>query len=410
MVELTNVSKYFYPNSSIFRILVSEFLRLKKNDDGFCALRDISITISKGETVGIVGLNGAGKSSLLQLVAGTMKPTKGRVKCTGKVSAILELGSGFNPNFTGVENIFLNASLYGFSRKDIYLILDQIIDFSGIGEHIHLPVSTYSSGMIVRLAYSIITQLKPDILIIDEALAVGDFTFQQKCVQSMRNLQQNGSTILFVSHSLELINEFCSKILILEKGKLSFFGHSKEGSHLYMEKLLEEKEKQNDLIPQDKRKNFKINSLVHLESCLVSNQNSKRIAFVDILSPIKIEISLIVKESFDDLHCGFNILDNYGRVSFGTTTYALGYKCGQISKNQKVMFSFNVNQRLASGKYSITLGFANGAFGYPESKFVNSIGYFENAYVFEVLQSEKTGKWSGPVLMDTKVESYLGKV
>ena len=364
MVELTNVSKFFYPNRSILRILVSDILKLKKNDNGFCALKDISVSISKGETVGIVGLNGAGKSTFLQLVAGTMEPTMGKVKCSGRISAILELGSGFNPNFTGIENIFLNASLYGFSRNDIHLLLDEIIDFSGIGEHIHLPVSTYSSGMIVRLAYSIISKLKPDILIIDEALAVGDYTFQQKCIQSMRNLQQNGSTILFVSHSLELINEFCSKILILEKGKLNFFGPSKEGSHLYMEKLLEEKEKQNDLISQDARKNFRINSLIHLESCSVLDKNSEPINYIDILNPIKIKISLVTKKSFDDLHCGFNIVDKLGRISFGTTTYALGYRCGPIQKNQKVIFSFYLNQRLASGKYSITLGFANGGFGY----------------------------------------------
>ena len=406
MLELKNVSKFFYPQRSVFKNLLYSLLGINlSNSKSFFALKEISFSIPRGESVGIVGLNGAGKSTLLQIISGTMKPSSGEIKCKGRVTAILELGSGFNPNFTGIENIFLNASLYGFTRKKTSQILGEIIEFSGIGEHINLPVNTYSSGMIVRLAYSIISKLEPDILIIDEALAVGDYLFQQKCIQSMRDLKKNGSTILFVSHNLDLITELCTKVMILEKGMLSFYGSTKRGSHIYKEKLLEEKERQNPREPFNQKKNFKINSQATLESCLILDSDSKPKSFIELLNPLKIEITIVVHKQFNDLHCGFNILDHFGRVCFGTTTYALGYNVGSIKKNQKIVFLFDLDQKLKEGKYSITVGLANGGYSFPQSSFGSYIAYFENAYLFEVSHMNNVGKWSGPIFLNTRVKS-----
>jgi lipopolysaccharide transport system ATP-binding protein len=405
-IELVDVSKFYLQKYSALEIFLNALLGVKTcKSDKFYALKNINLAIKPGESVGVVGLNGSGKSTLLQVIAGTMKASSGEISVSGKVAAILELGSGFNPNFSGIENVFLNASLHGFSRFKTEKILDEIIDFSGIGKHASLPVSTYSSGMIVRLAYAIVSKLDPEILLVDEALAVGDFLFQQKCIKSMRNLQQNGTSILFVSHSLELISEFCTKILILNKGSQIFFGSTKEGIHKYQELILEQKEIESCSTPSSLKNTFKINSLVSLDDCRILYKGAESLILNNSSSEMQIVISLTPRIEFEDLHCGFNIVDEYGRVSFGTTTYALKHSCGNVNKKQTVIFTFELEQKLKAGKYSITVGVANKGYGFPDSFFRNSIAFFENAIMFEVFHSNKIGKWSGSTYVATKVNS-----
>lgn len=195
----------------------------------FHALNDINLSVGKGQTVGIIGRNGSGKSTLLQIICGTLQPTHGEVRVKGKISALLELGAGFNPEFSGRENVYLNAAILGLSKEEIAAKYDSIIQFSGLDEaHIEQPVKTYSSGMYVRLAFSVAITVDPDILIIDEALAVGDEGFQRRCFARIKELQENGTTILFVSHSAQSIIELCERALLLDEGELLCEGAPKD--------------------------------------------------------------------------------------------------------------------------------------------------------------------------------------
>jgi lipopolysaccharide transport system ATP-binding protein len=199
----------------------------------FYALRDISFDVKKGESVGIIGRNGSGKSTLLQIIAGTLQPTQGSVTVHGRVAALLELGSGFNPEFTGRENVYLNASILGLTREETDARFTKIEAFADIGDFINQPVKTYSSGMVVRLAFAVQSMVDPDILIIDEALNVGDYFFQQKCARRMRELREVGTTLLFVSHDMASVRDLCQKALYLKEGQSVFWGASEKAIGFY---------------------------------------------------------------------------------------------------------------------------------------------------------------------------------
>ncbi len=199
----------------------------KRYYDTFVALNRVSMTIKHGETVGIVGRNGSGKSTLLQIIAGLLQPTGGEVSVSGRAAALLELGAGFNPEFTGRENIYLNASILGLNQAEIDARYDDIVAFSGLGEFIDRPVVTYSSGMYVRLAFSIAASVDPDILIVDEALAVGDEGFQRKCLARIEALKERGTTILFVSHAMGMITQLCDRAVLMDRGEVLVIGEPK---------------------------------------------------------------------------------------------------------------------------------------------------------------------------------------
>jgi lipopolysaccharide transport system ATP-binding protein len=199
----------------------------------FSALRDVSLEVKKGESIGIIGRNGSGKSTLLQIIAGTLQPTEGTVRVNGRVAALLELGSGFNPDFTGKENVFLNATVLGLSRPQIEARYDAIAAFAEIGEFIDEPVKTYSSGMVVRLAFAVAAHVDPEILIIDEALSVGDARFQLKCARAIDRFISNGVTILFVSHDSSMVKRLCQRAILLERGNVVYAGKPNDVVNLY---------------------------------------------------------------------------------------------------------------------------------------------------------------------------------
>ena len=203
----------------------------------FWSLQNISFSVNRGETVGIIGRNGSGKSTLLQIICGTVIPTSGSISINGRIAALLELGSGFNPEFTGRENIYLNGALLGMSRQEIDERFDDIASFADIGEFIEQPVKTYSSGMFVRLAFSINIMSRPEIMIIDEALSVGDMNFQAKCMTALTKLQNDGATILFVSHDIGAVKSLCSKAIYLEHGKLRSIGSASAVAEQYIKNM-----------------------------------------------------------------------------------------------------------------------------------------------------------------------------
>jgi lipopolysaccharide transport system ATP-binding protein len=206
----------------------------------FWALKDVSFDVKKGESVGIIGRNGSGKSTLLQILTGTLAPTSGSVTSNGRIAALLELGSGFNPEFTGRENVYLNGALLGFSSEQINEKFDAIAAFADIGEHLDQPVKTYSSGMMLRLAFAVQVQVEPDILIIDEALAVGDALFQKRCFQQIEKLLSNGTTLLFVSHDQESVRTLTSRAILLTKGGITASGLSSDVVLEYRRQLHED--------------------------------------------------------------------------------------------------------------------------------------------------------------------------
>jgi teichoic acid transport system ATP-binding protein len=229
-IKVEGLTKQFKLYRKRLDRLKDTFLHFHKKEyySLFTALDNVSFAIEKGQTVGIVGRNGSGKSTLLQIICGILRPTGGDVGVNGRISALLELGAGFNPEFTGRENVYLNAAILGMPRDEIDLYFDDILAFADIGRFIDQPVKTYSSGMYVRLAFAVAINVKPDILIIDEALSVGDTLFQAKCFAKFRDFQKRGITILFVTHSMELLARYCDTAILLDMGRLLMQGPAKE--------------------------------------------------------------------------------------------------------------------------------------------------------------------------------------
>lgn len=237
IVEVADVTMRFHMN--LDKILsLKEFVTRKLSGklayQDFMALDHVSFSVERGETLGLIGHNGAGKSTMLKVISGILKPTSGSVKCYGNVVPMLELGSGFDMDLTGQENIFLNGAILGYDEKFLKEKYDEIVEFSELGQFIEVPIRNYSSGMLARLAFSVATVVRPDILIVDEILSVGDAQFQEKSRERMLELMGGGTTVLFVSHSIDQIRQMCSRVLWLEQGKLKVVGSANEVCDVYV--------------------------------------------------------------------------------------------------------------------------------------------------------------------------------
>ncbi|MDF5716595.1 MAG: ABC transporter ATP-binding protein, partial [Rhizonema sp. NSF051] len=240
VISLTNVSKCFQQYAHPVDRLKELLLPGKRRSHDFWALQDINLEIIKGQTVGIVGRNGSGKSTLLQIIAGTLTPTMGEVQVKGRVSALLELGCGFNPEFTGRQNVFFNGRLLGLTQKEIEDKFDEIAGFADLGDFIDEPVKTYSSGMFIRLAFSVAINVNPEILIVDEALAVGDGVFIHRCMASIKDFQDSGGTMLFVSHDTGSVSRLCSQAVWLKEGNIVEIGEPDDISRHYQAWMYEQ--------------------------------------------------------------------------------------------------------------------------------------------------------------------------
>ena len=265
-IRVADVTKIYklYDNPKD-RLKESLGLTRKKCYQEHYALNHINFEVKKGETVGIIGTNGSGKSTMLKLITGVLTPSSGEIQVDGRISALLELGAGFNLEYTGIENIYLNGTMIGFSRNEIDEKMQEILDFADIGEFVHQPVKSYSSGMFVRLAFAVAININPEILIVDEALSVGDVFFQAKCYRKFEEFKQQGKTILFVSHDLGSITKYCDRAILLNKGEKIFEGTPKETVDIYKKVLvnqfepseLETDEDANDITKFSKDKDWK---------------------------------------------------------------------------------------------------------------------------------------------------------
>jgi len=270
----------------------------------FWALKDVSFEVKKGETVGIVGRNGSGKSTLLQLICGTLSPSSGSVTTHGRIAALLELGSGFNPEFTGRENVYMNASILGLSAEEIDARFEDIVAFADIGDFVNQPVKTYSSGMMVRLAFSVAINVTPEILVVDEALSVGDELFQRKCFARIEAIRASGATILFVSHSGMQIIEYCDRAILLDSGEQIFKGSPKETVSIYQKLLYSPPDKRAIIRSEIKSKSTTVISLVSSlddSDFVVSKDSSDVVDIEETYDPHLVPSSTIEFESHGPL-------------------------------------------------------------------------------------------------------------
>lgn len=259
IISIKNLSKaYKLYNSPKDRLKEALFPFLKPRHTDYYALNNVSLNIKKGETIGIIGKNGSGKSTLLKIITGVLTPTSGEVKVNGKIAALLELGAGFNPEMTGIENVYMNGIIMGYTEEEMDKRIDKIIEFADIGEYVYQPVKMYSSGMFARLAFAVAINVEPDILIVDEALSVGDMRFQIKCMDHMKKMMDSGTTVLFVTHDINAIRRFCSRAVWINEGSLAKEGDVNMVADAYLDYLklgefaFEENVEQNENADSDK--------------------------------------------------------------------------------------------------------------------------------------------------------------
>ncbi len=354
-IAVDNVTKtYRLYNNSFDRLKESLNPFGKKYHQDFFALKNVDFKIKKGKTVGIVGRNGSGKSTLLKIIAGVLTPTSGSVTVDGNISALLELGAGFNPELTGIENIYFNGTLMGYLREEIDAKVSDILSFADIGDFIYQPVKTYSSGMFVRLAFSVSINVDPDILIVDEALSVGDAYFQQKCMNRLRNFKDAGGAIVLVSHDLNAVKYLCDESILLDHGQILEDGSPELIINKYNYMLSKEESK--DIIC--KQSVGKISSYGNFKTEITKVEiiNGLGIKSKIFTAGEKVRVNVEV-ESHEQLHqlvVGMLIRDKFGQDIFGTNTYHL-QKIISTDAGKTYQFSFEFILNIGVGKYTLTV-------------------------------------------------------
>lgn len=381
------------------------------------ALDNVSFEVKEGELLGIIGVNGSGKSTLLKIITGVLQPTKGKVTVNGKISALLELGAGFNPEYTGIENIYFNGLVMGFSRKEMDEKVQGIIEFADIGEFINQPVKTYSSGMLVRLAYAVAVSIEPDILIVDEALAVGDVYFQMKSMSKMEELFRKGKTVIFVSHDTASVRKLCNTAIYLDKGKIIAKGTAKEVVDLYEEKAREVMSNSVQTTEKDNVKQVSTDMLkTESPETFVQNReyeklvehsregNGKaRVCNLELLSEDRkpltivegngvgiIRISIVFNE---ECQCsvGYHIRDEKNEQILGSNTLYEGM--GEINgrAGDKIIIEFKTDLPLKEGRYNIMTVLSTTLF---LNRTVEFVDITKDGLYFDVLEKKPYRIWN----------------
>jgi len=320
-------------------------------------LQEISFTVTPGEALGIVGINGTGKSTLLKMITGTTQPTTGAVNITGRVAALLELGMGFHPDFTGRQNVFMAGQLLGLSVDEITRLLPEIESFAEIGDYMDQPVRVYSSGMQMRVAFSIATAKRPDVLIVDEALSVGDAYFQHKSFDRIREFRKQGTTLLMVSHDKGAIQSICDRAILLDGGVVAKQGDPENVMDYYNAMIAQ---KENTKIEQRLLENGKVQTIsgtgeVEIESAVILNSKGEPVENINVGEQITLKITARSFANLSELVLGYIIKDRLGQPIFGTNTHHLGTPVQQISDNERITHLFTFPANMGEGTYSITI-------------------------------------------------------
>ncbi len=385
-------------------------------------LQDVGFHIEAGESVGLIGVNGAGKSTLLKLITGTTQPTVGTVTAQGRIAALLELGLGFHPDFTGRQNVLIAGQLLGLTIEEIGALMPEILAFAEIGDYIDQPVRVYSSGMQMRLAFSVATCVRPDILIVDEALAVGDVFFQQKCFGRIESFTRAGTTLLFVSHSAGTILNICDRCIFLRDGKVAFDGAPADALDLYQADLLSRLDQAPDQLqirpaaesaaepavasaaPVTPREQLvpltgKTGSIsTAAADCvgvrlLAADGAERNTVLAD--QTATLQIDYLLHEAQSDPHVGFKIRNRYGAVLFETNSYCMRRPFGPAAAGTLLTASFVLPMALFPDEYTVTVGLGQG--GHGEGSFEKVLNYLHEVHSFVVVPNPDAIVWSGLV-------------
>jgi len=384
VIRIENVTKiYKLYNKPMDRMKEALKLTQKTCYREHYALHDINIDIKSGETVGIIGTNGSGKSTLLKIVTGVLNPTKGTVQINGRISALLELGAGFNMEYTGIENIYLNGTMCGFTREEIDGRMKQILEFADIGDFVNQPVKTYSSGMFVRLAFAVAINIDPEILIVDEALSVGDVFFQAKCYRKFEEFKAQGKTILFVTHDLGSVNKYCDRAILLNKGTKVQEGTPKEIIDLYKKILVnqfEEKPQAEETKTALEKEDILWKSKIpYNQSCVEYGENDAEIMDFALLdekgtitnciekgTEFEVKMKVQFHKDINDPIFAYTIKDLKGTDLTGTNTMYEGISTGTVKMGEIRTATFKQKMILQGGEYLLSLGCT----GFRDGEFV----------------------------------------
>jgi homopolymeric O-antigen transport system ATP-binding protein len=349
VLELDRVSKKFRRgeiNNSLRDLLPALMSRLVRRDRAqgpdqrdFWALRDVSLHVRRGEAFGVIGANGAGKSTILKLLTGIMRPTSGSVRVKGRVSAVIEITAGFHQDLTGRENIFLNGAILGMTREEIRRRFDEIVAFSGLEDFIDTPVKRYSSGMYARLGFSVAAHVNPDILIVDEVLSVGDYLFQRKCVERMHAVISGGATVIFVSHDLQAVASLCTRSALLERGRVKLIGPTEEVIRAYYGASHEQRVVDDD-------------GGVHITEVTTHDETGPRVKFTS-GGKMRITVRARAGTPHDDMSVVIQVVDERQYPLFDTCAQRLGASAIALDREQTVTCTFEVDLALAEGTYHV---------------------------------------------------------
>lgn len=381
VIQIQNLTKiYKLYEKPIDRLKESLALTKKKNYVEYYALKDVSFDVKRGETVGIIGTNGSGKSTILKIITGVLNPTAGQVRVNGRISALLELGAGFNGEYSGIENVYLNGTMIGFSREEIDRKMDDILKFADIGDFVYQPVKTYSSGMFVRLAFAIAINIDPEILIVDEALSVGDVFFQSKCYRKFEEFKKKGKTILFVSHDLSSIGKYCDRVVLLNKGEKFSEGNPKDTVNLYrriMVNQLEDPKNDKSVTASKESDNMKSKLNLNPKVLEYGNQDAKITDFaifdekgfvsnsIEKGKEFTVKMRVDFFSDVEDPIFAFTLKDLKGTELTGTNTMYENSPVKPKKKGDTQEVSFRQKMNLEAGEYMLCLGctgYKNGEF------------------------------------------------
>ena len=345
-------------------------------------MQDVSFTVNPGEAVGIIGINGAGKSTLLKMITGTTQPTTGSVSITGRVSAMLELGMGFHPDFTGRQNAFMTGQLLGMSVEEITNLMPEIEAFAEIGEYMDQPVRVYSSGMQMRVAFSVATARRPDVLIVDEALSVGDSYFQHKSFDRIREFRKQGTTLLLVSHDKSAIQSICDRAILLNAGKLAMQGEPETVMDFYNAMLADH---QNQTIKQEVREDGKVQTIsgtgeAVMAKIVLLNEEGNPIEVAYVGKQVTLQIDVVASVSIPKLVLGYMIKDRFGLTIYGTNTQLKNMPILDVQPGKKYIFRITFQMNLGPGSYSIAVALTS-----SDSHLVNNYEWRDQALVFSVI-------------------------
>lgn len=349
-------------------------------------LRDINFSVAPGEALGVIGINGAGKSTLLKMITGTTQPTCGSVRITGHVAALLELGMGFHPEFTGRQNVFMAGQLLGYTMDEIANLMPQIEAFAEIGDYIDQPVRIFSSGMQVRLAFSVATARRPDVLIVDEALSVGDTYFQHKSFDRIRAYREQGTTLLIVSHDKHAIQSVCDRAILLNGGLLAMEGEPEAVSDYYNALLAD---RQGTTVTQTSQVDGKVRfdsgtREAEIQSVELLDEDMRSVDVVSVGQRLMAIVTVKVNAEIHGLVLGFGVKDRYGQMIFGTNTYYAKKRIEYAEKGAKFKFTVSFEARLGVGSHSVHCSLVQN-----ENHIEKNYHWVDHAIVFDVINTNK---------------------